>query len=236
VKSLLFVFLPAILLITIPAFSQTSKRNAQIQKLDFCGARYQNLKKIEDRFLSQFSFLGVNENDTIVDIGAQSGGFEGTFTALTNYQNLHFVLVDIDSACLNSRKLAAMNQHFAKHNPDYKPHSFSIVINTPDSLWLPKESYSKVWIINTLHEIPDQIHFLMQVNDVLRTGGEVVIQEVVPNRPGQKHGGCNKPLIPLDKLIQLFNGVGLKYKEKLNIDHGKLKLHLVRFIKTENPH
>ena len=101
---------------------------------------------------------------------------------------------------------------------------------------MSKAAFNKVWIINTLHEIPDQYDFLLHVYDILRTGGEVVIQEVVPSRPGQKHGGCNKPLIPLDKLIQLFNEAGFKYKEKLDIDHGKLKLHMVRFIKTENPH
>lgn len=235
-KTILFVLLQVVLLIATPAFSQQSKRNAQIQKLDFCGARYHNLKKIKDRLLSQYAFLEVKENDTIVDIGAQSGSFEGAFTTLTNYQKLHFVLVDIDSACLNSRKLAAMNQHFASHKPGYITHSFSIVNNTPDSLWLPKEAYNKVWIINTLHEIPDQHLFLIQVNDVLRMGGEVIIQEVVPKKREQKHGGCKKPLIPLDKLVLLFNGAGFDYKSKLDVNQGKTKLHLVRFIKTKNPH
>ena len=188
--TLLSVLLFVTLLIATPALSQSGKRNAQIQKLDFCGPRYHNLDKIKERLLTQFAFLKVAEHDTIVDIGAQSGVYEGAFTALSDFNDLHFILVDIDSACLNTRKVSAVNKHFAALKPGYVSPSFSIIINTPDSLWLPKEKYNKVWIFNTLPEIPDQHRFLKQVNDILRVGGEVVIQEIISKTPDQKHGGC----------------------------------------------
>lgn len=234
-NKLLSVLTFVILLIAAPALSQSSKRDAQIQKLDFCGPRYHNLDKIKERLLTQFAFLKVAEHDTIVDIGAQSGVYEGAFTALSDFKELHFVLVDIDSACLNTRKVSAVNIHFAALKPGYVSPSFSIVINTPDSLWMPKEKYNKVWIFNTLHEIPDQSRFLRQVNDILRVGGEVVIQEIIPNKPNQKHGGCQKPLIPLDRLQELFTNASFQYQEKKDIKHGRLRLHMVRFIKTGRP-
>lgn len=63
-----------------------------------------NKKGIKAYMQPQFDFLRVQEGDTIVDIGAQSGSYEGCFLSVNDFQKLSFVLVDIDPKCLNQRK------------------------------------------------------------------------------------------------------------------------------------
>jgi hypothetical protein len=95
----------------------------------------------------------VQEGDTIVDIGAQSGTYEGCFLAVNNFKTVRFLLVDIDSSCLNQEKVNNMVAHYSKVKGDSIRNSFQIVQNTPDSLWLPLNQYRKAWLFNTLHEL-----------------------------------------------------------------------------------
>src|ERR1700712_3360077 len=104
----------------------------------------------------QFDFLKLSENDTIVDIGAASGWYEGAFSAGNNFRHIHFILVDIDTNCLNARKLAAMTAHYSQLKGSPITNSFTLVNNTPDSLFLPASTYGKVWLLNVFHEIDDK--------------------------------------------------------------------------------
>ena len=89
-----------LLLLMLPLCVCAQKKN-KIDKLKFCGWQLNDKQKISSNFKDQFDFLNVHEGDTIVDIGAQSGSYEGCYLAVTKFKTVCFLLVDIDSSCLN---------------------------------------------------------------------------------------------------------------------------------------
>jgi ubiquinone/menaquinone biosynthesis C-methylase UbiE len=217
-----------LLLIVIAA----AKTGAQ-GKQNFCGVSYKKLGVLKQQLGEQFNFLQVRENDTIVDIGAASGWFEGAFGAGSGVNNVHFILVDIDTGCLNRKKVDAMLQSYSSLKGTPIHYSFDLVHNTTDSLKLPLTSYKKVWIFNMLHEIPDQAKMVRDVYEILQPGGEVVLLEIVPKKKGQLHGGCKKPLMEPEECTKLFESNGFHQKDaiKLTKMRKRIVFSLMRFVK-----
>ena len=204
----------------------------KIDKLKFCGWQLNDKQKISSNFKEQFDFLNVQEGDTIVDIGAQSGTYEGCFLAVNNFKTVHFLLVDIDSSCLNQEKVNNMVAHYSKVKGDSIRNSFQIVQNTTDSLWLPLNYYRKVWLFNTLHEIPDQQKMVKDINAILKPGGEITILEIPAKYEGQVHGGCHKPLLTLEKINSLFASNGFRFSERKLVARKKhFDVFMARYIK-----
>jgi len=204
----------------------------KIDKLKFCGWQLNDKQKISSNFKEQFDFLNVQEGDTIVDIGSQSGTYEGCFLAVNNFKTVHFLLVDIDSSCLNQEKVNNMVAHYSKVKGDSIRNSFQIVQNTTDSLWLPLNYYRKVWLFNTLHEIPDQQKIVKDINAILKPGGEITILEIPAKYEGQVHGGCHKPLLTLEKINSLFASNGFRFSEKKLVARKKhFDVFMARYIK-----
>src|SRR5688572_25859011 len=82
-----------------------AQKNNKVQKIKFCGAAYKSRSAMMELLKEEFAFLKLNDRDTVVDIGAGSGWFNGAVAAGTNIQDVHFILVDIDTSCLNQVKL-----------------------------------------------------------------------------------------------------------------------------------
>lgn len=201
--------------------------------LPFCGLHVEKKSFFKRMYSDQYRFLRVNDNDTIVDIGSSSGSFAGAFSAAMDVKNVTFVLVDIDSNCLNARMVENMKAHYSKVKGSPITNQFVRNVNTADSLWLPPGSFSKAWLINTLHEIPGTKKMVQQIAEILRKGGEQVLLEWLRVQPGQKHGGFNLPLISDDEIAQLFaeNGftVAGRYDEKGN---KRKHIMMMRFIRN----
>jgi ubiquinone/menaquinone biosynthesis C-methylase UbiE len=202
-------------------------------KQTFCGVSYKKLRVLKEQMKDQFDFLHVHENDTIVDIGAASGWFEGAFGAGSGVDNVHFVLVDVDTGCLNRKKVDAMLQYYSGLKGAPINYSFELVHNTTESLQLPSNAYKKVWIFNVLHEIPDQAKMIRDVYEILQPGGEVVLLEIVPKKKGQLHGGCKKPLMEPGDCTKLFESNGFHQQDAVKLT--KMRKHIVfslmRFVK-----
>jgi ubiquinone/menaquinone biosynthesis C-methylase UbiE len=209
---LLFLFAP----VTVYA-----QKKDKVERIEFCGWKMNDKKKIRDYFQQQFDFLGVQEGDTIVDIGASSGTYEGNFLAVSDLKTISFILVDIDPKCLNQQKVDNMIAHYSKVKGDSIKNKFQLVQNTPDSLWLPLNQFQKVWIMNTLHEIPDQAKMVRDIFSILKPGGEIVVLENPPAYEGQLHGGCHKPLLSFEKINSLFISNGFEFADKKNIDRKR---------------
>ena len=197
--------------------SLQAQKKSKIDKQGFCGWQMNDKGKISSYFRAQFDFLNVQEGDTIVDIRAQSGTLEGCFLSVNDLKTVSFILVDIDSGCLNQQKLKNMIAHYSKVKGDSIQNRFQIVQNTPDSLWLPLNNYREVWLFNTLHEIPDQQKMIRDISSVLKPGGEVVILENPPEHEVQLHGGCHKPLLSFEKINRMFASNGFWFVDKKEI-------------------
>lgn len=220
-----------LLLLLIPFIAAAQNKN-KIDKLSFCGWRFSDKDKILSQLKEQFDFLQVHDGDTIVDIGAQSGSYEGCFLAASNVKYVSFILVDIDSSCMNQQKINNMINHYSTVKGEMIKANFKLVHNTADSLWLPANQYQKAWIMNTLHEIPDKEKMVKDINAILKPGGEIIVLELGPRKQGQLHGGCNKPLMPFDEINQLFTNNGFALNDQKTIKNKKrFDIVLLRYIK-----
>lgn len=210
-----------------------AQKRDKIDRLDFCGWRLETQQKIREGFGDDYRFLRPQSGDTIVDIGAASGAYQGALAAGFGMDGVHFVLVDIDGRCLNGEKLSNMLRHYAAVKGDSIRTSFELVKNTPDSLYLPLNRYRKVWLINTLHEVGSPEKMARDIGAVLQSGGEVCVLEKPARREGELHGGCKLPLLLPEQLEGLFtkNGFRLVEKETLYYKKKLVKAVLYRFVK-----
>ncbi|HYK54917.1 MAG TPA: hypothetical protein VEV15_00435, partial [Flavisolibacter sp.] len=106
---LLFLIFPCILL---------AQKKDKVDKIAFCGVLLKSKEKISSYYHQQFQFLNISEGDTIVDIGAGSGWYEGAFSAISELKELTFILVDINPKCLNEKKVNNMISHYSKVKRD----------------------------------------------------------------------------------------------------------------------
>jgi ubiquinone/menaquinone biosynthesis C-methylase UbiE len=208
-KTTLILAINLLVFITV-SFAQ--RNEAKIKKLKFCGYKYKDSSIMRKHFEQQLAFLQINDNDTIVDIGSSSGAYIGCINVIAEFKKAHFILVDIDSGCLNSTKVNNMISHYEDIRGRPFDNSISFVVNTVDSLWLPLNRYKKMWIFNTLHEIPDKAGIIKQMSAVLQPGGEIIIAELLPTEKRKIHGGCNEPLMSEEEIKTLMNNLGFDYK------------------------
>jgi ubiquinone/menaquinone biosynthesis C-methylase UbiE len=220
------------LLVLHAAFAQNDEK---VKKLKFCGYKYKDSAMLRKHFEQQLAFLQINDGDTIADIGSSSGAYIGAINVIAEFKNVHFILVDIDSNCLNSTKVNNMTAHYEGLRGQPFNNTIGFVMNTIDSLWLPFNSKKKLWIFNTLHEIPDKAGMIKQMSAVLKTGGEIIIAEVLATEKNKVHGGCRYPLMSDDEIKKLMDGAGFDFKNMITNPIPVKKIRnpycLYRFIK-----
>lgn len=152
-----------------------------------------------------------------MDIGSSSGAYIGAYNVIAPFQNAHFILVDIDTSCLNQTKVANMIAHYEGLKGSPFTNTISLVNNTPDSLYLPMNKFQKVLFFNTLHEIDDKKSIAAQIAAIIKKGGELIIAEIAPTENKTIHGGCKKPLTGENEIINLFAPFGFKLTDKANL-------------------
>ena len=129
----------------------TNAQQKPDKHLSFCGWKYTDTNLIRLQYQRELDFLRITDHDTIVDIGSSSGSLEGCLSVIGDFKKVNFILVDIDSNCLNTTKVNNMVTDYSQLKGEPLGQQFSIVNNTTDSLCLPANNYTKAWIMNTLH-------------------------------------------------------------------------------------
>jgi predicted methyltransferase len=238
-KKLLVLTLNLLLVITA-CFAQPAGSRGQneekVKKLKFCGYRYKDSTLLRSQIEQQLAFLNIKNGDTIVDVGTSSGAYIGVLNTIGLFKNVHFILVDIDTNCLNRAKVNNMISYYEALHGAAFINTFSLVNNTPDSLNLPLHRFKKVWIMNTLHEIPDKAGMALQLAGILQPGGELIILEIPPAGKRTIHQGCNKPLMSEEEIKTLINANGFSFSAMENLQpvaKHRLKhpTYFYRFIK-----
>ena len=209
----LVIFTINFLFVISACFGQKSE--TRVKKSDFCGYKYKDSMLLRTHFQQQLAFLQINNGDTIVDVGTSSGAYIGAINVIAPFKNVHFILVDIDSGCLNTAKVNNMIAYYEDLKGASFNNSLSFVVNTTDSLYLPINSKRKLWIFNTLHEIPDKAAIIKQMAAVLQTGGEIIIAELMATEKHKIHQGCKKPLMTEAEIKNLMQGEGFAFKNIL---------------------
>lgn len=225
-----YILFLAVLFSFAPALAQ---KDSKIDALPFCGWKYSSKKRIREHFGEQVGFLAPQNGDTIVDIGAASGTYEGCLCASYELENVNFVLVDVDNRCLNEKRVENMRRYYSSVKGDSIRNAFQIVINKKDSLFLPLRRYKKVWLLNTLHEVGSQEKMARDINAILQSDGEVCVLEIIPEYAGQLHGGCNHPLLSSEEIDAIFLTNGFRKGNTKNLyQKEKATIALLRYLKN----
>jgi ubiquinone/menaquinone biosynthesis C-methylase UbiE len=231
-KPCLLLAVIALLMISNTLYAQ---KKSKIEKLPFCGVRIDKKEFLNEVYKQQFDFMDLKENDTIVDIGAGSGWYEGALSATMPFSNLHFFLVDISTDCLNEKKVSNMKEHYSSLKGSPITNTFTLINNSVDSLYLPARTFKKVWILNTLHEVPDQQKIIRDMYNILQPGGEVIILEIIPRKPHELHGGCHKPLLSKQEWDDLFTANHFSVKNTMELadkDNKRSPFQIIRYIRN----
>ena len=204
--------------------------------LSFCGWKYADSSIIRKGFGKKLDFLHISDGETIVDIGSSTGEFDAGICVIGNFTNVHFILVDIDSNCLNQQKLNNMLTYYSQVKGEAIQSRFTINVNTVDSLWLPANNYKKALLMNTLHEIPDKQKMVRDICSILQKGGELILDELVARPKHTIHGGCKQPLMDEAEIKTLFEQNGFRQADVLMNPTNPKRIinpeYVVRFIKN----
>ena len=225
---------PLLTLIALLVISNTVYAQKK-RKLPFCGVRIEKKETLKEVYQQEIEFLDLKENDSIVDIGAGSGWYEGALSATMSLEHVHFFLVDISKDCLNETKVNNMKEYYSSLKGSPISNTFTLINNTPDSLYLSARTFKKVWILNTLHELPDQPKMIQDMYNILQPGGEVIILEIIPRKPHELHGGCHKPLLAKQEWDDLFTANHFSVGNTLNLadmDKKRSPFHMTRYVRN----
>ncbi|MDB5253492.1 MAG: Methyltransferase type 11 [Flaviaesturariibacter sp.] len=221
------VLIAVLYLLARPATAAAQEWVTQADSLGFCGLAL-DTTELKD-YARQVAFLNLQPGDTLVDIGASSGWFEGAAGCLSPVKDHHFVLVDIDTACTNERTVARMTSYYSGLHGAPLSYTYSVVHNTPRSLGLPPGFARKFLLRETLHEIRDRDRFVAALAAACRADGQVIVIEQVPTKKRERHSGCNDLLLETSDIVSLFRKGGFHLVQKELLRFPGVTLQMLRF-------
>ena len=164
-----------------------------------------------------YSFLGLNKNDKVADIGTGIG-FSLVPIAGEN-PKLIFDAEDISKKFFNRRRIKKMIKLFGS-KADIGQFRFNY--GTDTSTGLPSATYNKVLMFDVLHEITFKDKMLKDIRRILSDSGSIFFGEIMVRETQKKDIQCSYPYLREDELksIMAENHFTLK-KEQVAADPGK---------------
>jgi SAM-dependent methyltransferase len=157
------------------------------------------------------SIYNFQPNETIASIGASSGVWEIWFAS--QVEGLTFYLQDIDPLNCNQEEIEYGIKYYEKLLQ--KPISGKLIpiIGTQSATNLPKNTFDKVLIINSLHEFKTPAIILQDIHKILKPNGKLFIEEQIAKFYGEIHEGCGKQLFTENELINLLKENNFELKQ-----------------------
>lgn len=132
----------------------------------------------------------INDNDTILSIGAGSGKYEFLMSTFTD--NIVFYLEDIDTSCISYDRI---HHQYIPHYSNIKGSDitcdFITITGTDSSVFISDNSVNKVFIYNAYHHFTNDIAIVQDCHRVLSTGGKLIICEHVLKRNRKSYKFCD---------------------------------------------
>lgn len=164
------------------------------------------------------SIYNFKENEIIASIGASSGVWEIWFAS--QVEGLTFYLQDIDAQNCNQEEINEGVTYFEKLLGKKNTGEFIPIIGTQSATNLPKNTFDKVLIINSLHEFDNPEIILQDIHEILKSNGKLFIEEQIAKYAGEIHEGCGKRLFTESELIEMLKKCGFKLFDRHFKDDG----------------
>jgi ubiquinone/menaquinone biosynthesis C-methylase UbiE len=203
---------------------------ANAQKLQMipghCGIYYKNMADLYHQKKEEIGFYSLQPGEKVASIGAQCGHWEAVLAAAS--ENVQFYLEDIDSTYFNERQVGFAWHYYDSLRGRPLTSGYTLILGTESSTRLPENSFDKILIINSLHEFSKKEEMLEDIHSKLKAGGALFIDEPLPRKSGQLHGGCHKPMITESEMTALLTRTGFTFLKGLSLQY--LKKHPTRRI------
>ena len=172
--------------------------------------KYFSKDSIESKRYYDFSLkhLGVKNGENVASIGAGNGNNE--IQIAIQMEDVEFTLQEIDSVSLNLDVFNQIKNHYEKIMGRKINNPFSIVIGNQKQTNLLPNTYDRIIVLNTYHEVTDRQSIMFDVSRSLRKNGFVVIMESMARKKGQKHQGCNHLKLSEADFISEMEGFNFK--------------------------
>jgi SAM-dependent methyltransferase len=170
--------------------------------------------------------------ETIASIGASGGIWEIYFAS--QIENLTFYLQDIDENICNQVEIEDGISFYQKLLGKTISGKFIPIIGTENKTCLPKNTFDKVLIVNSLHEFRFASNIVKDIFQVLKKEGILFIEEQLAKYEGEIHEGCLKPLYKEKELIDFIENIAGFRIAKI-VDKGNY-IKIFSFQKEETNH
>ncbi len=172
---------------------------------------------------SLFELGGWSADDCILSMGCGAGWWE--IHQIIQHPAREIILVDQNSDILNQLDIEATIAYFEKQMGHKIACPVRELVSDAESIPLENESIDQIWLLNALHEMENIPAVLQEVDRILKSGGSVLVEEILS---GGIHEGCGKKLFQADELIKLFESIHLKLFHRGKKDQEAEYLKFVR--------
>lgn len=111
------------------------------------------------------SFMNIPEHASIADIGAGTGYF--SFRIAESYPDASITAIDVDPQMIRYITEAAHDKKYSQIH--------AIVSHSPEKFPAVENQFDRILLVNTLHHIPNRIHYIQQMSQSLQNNGQIII-------------------------------------------------------------
>ncbi len=157
---------------------------------------------------NNFDSLIIFPGERMADVGAQGGNLAGLLYLF--YDDFDITLEDIDSLCTNAAQVGRVLRYYARMRPGPPVQRVrtTTVIGTTTSTGLPGGAYSKVFFMNTYHEVDSLRPMLTDLFRITAPGGTLYVTERVSTRKRIRRHDCGHGMPIERELLQAFREAG----------------------------
>ncbi len=188
-----------------------NKSYLSFKKDGFHGTFYKSFDKLKQQHGSVADFYNFKPHEKVASIGAQTCVGEAIYASFCD--SVEFYLEDIDTTYFNAPQAAYVWNYYGNLSGKPLTSTYKLITGTPDATLLPKGYFDKCLIINSFHEFTQPQAMLKDIYSKLKPGGLLYIDELVPDKPGKKHGNCNMPLYMAREMDEILSTAGFKPME-----------------------
>lgn len=155
-------------------------------------------------YLNGYDF---HKKEVVAEVGAASGWIMGVLSV--SLDSVTFYIQDIDTVLLNAYQFKKMVEHFSKVRNSEQTNQFHYVLGTEKKTNLPNNTFDKVVLNNTFHEITHFDSVIVDIGKKLKPGGKLIIYESFSNEfKTIRHGGCNIKAYKVSQIEFWFEDLG----------------------------
>lgn len=164
-------------------------------------------EECERYFREYINGFGLRNGEKVADVGAASGWLSGIFSVMLD--SMYFYIQDIDTHLLNTEQFHKVTEYYTAVRERPQTNQFIYIIGTGNKTLLPENTFDKILLNNSFHEIKDKWAVLEDLYTKLKPGGQLIVHEKFSNwYKTIRHPGCGIKAFRVDEMVYIMEETG----------------------------